>query len=104
MNQNLDAKTAYLTLSRYQVVDLREPHEWAEGILPGALRLPLSKLSGLAPLYLKRDQPVLLYCRSGNRSQEGLQTLMRLGYAKVWQLEGGVQAWSELGIPCASHV
>ncbi|WP_299426364.1 rhodanese-like domain-containing protein [uncultured Meiothermus sp.] len=104
MNRNLDTKTAYQTLSRYQVVDVREPHEWAEGMLPGALRLPLSALASLAPLYLEREQPVLVYCRSGNRSQEGLQTLQRLGHNKVWQLEGGLMAWCEAGIPCASHV
>lgn len=101
---NLNVKTAYHTLERYQVVDIREPEEWADGVLPGALRLPLFKLASLAPLYLERDQPVLLYCRSGNRSQEGLKTLQSLGYPKVWHLEGGIKAWCEAGIPCASPV
>lgn len=54
---------------------MREPEEWAEGILPGALRLPLGTLETLAPLHLERERPVLLYCRSGNRSQEALKTL-----------------------------
>lgn len=101
---NLDPKTAYQTLDRYQVVDVREPEEWCEGVLPGALRLPLSKLSGLAAQYLERDRPVLLYCRSGNRSQEARETLLRLGHPKVWHLEGGLKAWCEAGIPCDSPV
>ncbi|RDI95107.1 rhodanese-like domain-containing protein [Meiothermus sp. QL-1] len=101
---NLNVKEAYQTLERYQVVDVREPHEWAEGVLPGALRLPLSKLERLAPLYLERERPVLLYCRSGNRSQEALKTLQNLGHKKVWQLEGGLKAWREAGLPCASPV
>lgn len=76
MNQtNLDPKTAYQTLDRYQLVDLREPQEWREGLLPDAPRLPLSKLSGLAAQYLERDKPLLLYCRSGNRSQEAREPL-----------------------------
>jgi rhodanese-related sulfurtransferase len=85
-------------------VDVREPEEWAEGILPGALRLPLGTLETLAPLHLERERPVLLYCRSGNRSQEALKTLQRLGYRKLWHLEGGIKAWREAGIPCASPV
>jgi rhodanese-related sulfurtransferase len=101
---NLSVKTAYQTLERFQVVDVREPQEWAEGLLPGALRLPLSRLEALAPLYLEREQPVLLYCRSGNRSQEARQILQNLGHPKVWQLEGGLKAWCEAGIPCASPV
>jgi rhodanese-related sulfurtransferase len=101
---NLDVRVAYQTLERYRVVDIREPHEWAEGVLPGAIRLPLSKLEKLAPLYLEREAPTLLYCRSGNRSQEALKTLQKLGYKRVWQLEGGIKAWREAGIPCASPV
>lgn len=101
---NLSVKTAYQTLERFQVVDVREPQEWAEGLLPGALRLPLSRLEALAPLYLEREQPVLLYCRSGNRSQEARQILQNLGHPKVWQLEGGLKAWCEAGIPCTSPV
>ncbi|WP_027876867.1 rhodanese-like domain-containing protein [Meiothermus cerbereus] len=101
---NLSVKTAYQTLERFQVVDIREPQEWAEGLLPGALRLPLSRLEALAPLYLEREQPVLLYCRSGNRSQEARQILQNLGHPKVWHLEGGLKAWCEAGIPCASPV
>lgn len=101
---NISAKVAYHTLERFQVVDVREPEEWAEGVLPGALRLSLSKLETLAPLYLEREQPVLLYCRSGNRSQEALQKLQRLGHPKVWHLEGGIKAWCEAGIPCSSPI
>ncbi|MER3479679.1 MAG: rhodanese-like domain-containing protein [Meiothermus sp.] len=93
---NLSVKTAYHQLERFQVVDVREPEEWAEGLLPGALRLPLSRLEALAPLYLERDKPVLLYCRSGNRSQEALKKLQNLGHPQVWHLEGG--------LPCTSPV
>ncbi|RIH91519.1 putative adenylyltransferase/sulfurtransferase MoeZ [Meiothermus granaticius NBRC 107808] len=101
---HLDVRTAYHTLQRYQVVDVREPQEWVEGVLPGALRIPLAKLEALAPLYLERERPVLLYCRSGNRSQEGLETLQSLGHAQAWHLEGGIKAWCEAGIPCTSPV
>ncbi|AWR87959.1 MULTISPECIES: rhodanese-like domain-containing protein [Meiothermus] len=104
MTRNLDPKTAYRTLERYRVVDVREPEEWAEGVLPGALRLPLGTLGALAPLRLEREEPVLLYCRSGNRSQEALKTLLALGYRKVWHLEGGIKAWRETGIPCANPI
>lgn len=104
MTRSLDPKAAYRTLERYQMVDVREPEEWAEGVLPGALRLPLGTLGALAPLRLEPEEPVLLYCRSGNRSQEALKTLLALGYRKVWHLEGGLKAWCEAGIPCASPV
>ncbi|WP_041657766.1 rhodanese-like domain-containing protein [Marinithermus hydrothermalis] len=100
MPRALDPHTAYHLLDRFQIVDVREPEEWAEGVLPEALRLPLSHLEALAPLRVARERPVLLYCRSGNRSREAAQTLARLGHRQVWHLEGGLTAWRAAGLPC----
>ena len=83
-------------------MDVREPKKWAQGLLPGALRLPLSRLKAL-PLYLEREQPVPL-CRSSNRSREARQIPQNLGRPKVWHLEGGLKTWYEADIPCASAV
>ena len=102
MPRSLDPHTAYRLLDRFQIVDVREPEEWAEGVLPGALRLPLARLAALAPLCVERERPVLLYCRSGNRSQEAAQTLARLGHPQVWHLEGGLTAWRAAGLPCTT--
>lgn len=74
-----------------QIVDVRDPHEWAFGTLPDAERISLSalphRMNGL-----DRDRPVLLVCRSGARSNQAAHTLARAGFARVANLAGGMVA------------
>lgn len=80
-----------------QVVDVREPHEQSAGALaqylPAAypvLEIPLSKLAdALINQQLQPSQPLLLVCRSGNRSLMACKVLGRLGFSQVYNLRGG---------------
>ncbi|KKO46833.1 cysteine desulfurase [Arsukibacterium ikkense] len=83
---------------RLQVIDVREPHEQTAGPLQaylpastGVLEVPLSKLcDALLRKQLHPAQPLLLVCRSGNRSLLACKVLRRFGFATVYNLSGGM--------------
>ena len=79
-------------------VDVREEDEWAAGHIDGAHHLPLSKLLDgrvtPADLGLKKDQEIILYCRSGQRSLHAGHVLIGHGYGKVYNLTGGILGWN----------
>ncbi len=80
-------------------IDVRDPHEFREAHIPGALSFPLSEL-GLHLAELKRSAPVVLSCRSGARSMTAAKTLQYLGVIeKPINLSGGILRWTELGLP-----
>jgi sulfur-carrier protein adenylyltransferase/sulfurtransferase len=81
------------------VVDVREPEEWAAGHIPGAKHVPKSylesRIEGAAP---DRDQHLILYCASGNRSAWATRTLVDdLGYGHVESMTGGFTLWKDRG-------
>ncbi|BAU47000.1 sulfurtransferase [Sulfurifustis variabilis] len=82
------------------VVDVCEPNEYAAGHIPGALSVPLSGFEKhLKPLEKHRKKPVVVACRSGNRSLRGAVTLRKQGFEKVYSLAGGLVAWQRDNLP-----
>jgi rhodanese-related sulfurtransferase len=85
------------------VIDVRTPEEFAEGHLDGALLVDLSsptfadEVAQLDPL-----QPYLVYCRSGNRSGQAVDAMQGLGFEQLWDMDGGVIAWTSAGLPLVS--
>jgi adenylyltransferase/sulfurtransferase len=74
------------------LVDVREPHELAISHIEGAINLPLGLLAArLAELDSARE--IVLFCKSGNRSQRALELLLAAGFRNAWNLEGGINAW-----------
>ena len=63
------------------VLDVRQPEEWDEIHIPGATLIPLDQLETRLS-EVPQDQPVLVYCRSGNRSEEGRDILLAAGIEK----------------------
>ncbi len=82
------------------VVDVREPWEYQEGHLPGAVNIPLSRLPEKLS-ELPQDRPILLVCNSGNRSGVAADFLVQQGFPgeRVYNLEGGTYAWIGAGLP-----
>jgi molybdopterin/thiamine biosynthesis adenylyltransferase/rhodanese-related sulfurtransferase len=81
------------------IVDVREPEEWGAGHIPGAVHVPKSyfesRIEGTVP---NRDQHVVLYCASGNRSAWAARTLIEdLGYEHVESMTGGFTLWKDRG-------
>jgi sulfur-carrier protein adenylyltransferase/sulfurtransferase len=87
-------------LSGVPLIDLREAHEQALGMPEGAVPLPRSQLeSDPAGVIAASDAEVMLICASGRRSGECAGLLASLGYSRVAQVEGGMQAWRAAGLP-----
>lgn len=80
------------------ILDVREPHEWSTGHLPGALHIPLGALDGRIE-ELTRDRAVVTYCASGMRSIDASYVLKRNGWDDVQSLAGGIHAWTRAGNP-----
>lgn len=80
------------------MLDVREPFEWAEYHMPGAVLIPLGELPNRLSEVL-RDRPIVVVCRSGNRSQAGRDILLRAGFAAVTSMDGGMRAWRNAGLP-----
>lgn len=86
------------------VLDVREPGEYDQGHLDGAVNIP----RGLLEFRITesedltgRDAPIVLYCRTGGRGALAAQTLQDMGYSNVVSIAGGYSAWQEAGMPVA---
>ena len=78
------------------VVDVRDPEEFAEGHIPGAINLPLENFaSGSGVLDKKKE--IVVYCNSGGRSYGAYRKLMKLGYKNIAQAI--FADWKEAGLP-----
>lgn len=83
-----------------QIIDVREPDEYVSGHLPESRNIPVSKLEERAGELDKfKDTPLIVVCQTGARSSGASKTLGKLGFAKVHNLEGGVNAWRAAGMP-----
>jgi rhodanese-related sulfurtransferase len=100
MSFRIGFQAIYQHLPDVQVLDVREPGEWAGelGRIPGAQLLPLGELRAQLRR-LSRDRPIVAVCRSGGRSAEASQILEAAGFARAANLSGGMIRWRGLGLP-----
>jgi len=68
-----------------QLIDVRSPAECDEGMLPGAINVPLSEIETDRDR-LDFDRTLLLYCRSGQRSEMARQQLSQMGHKDCWSI------------------
>jgi rhodanese-related sulfurtransferase len=87
------------------IIDVREPAEYSAGHVPGAVNIPRGVLEFEVdghpavnchqdPALSHRQQPVVLYCRSGGRSALAAQSLQQMGFSAPLSLAGGFNAWT----------
>ena len=102
-----NAELARLAIAGVPVIDIRTEGEWKEsGIVPGSKLITLfddkgrpdpdwlAKVKGVA----KPDQPVIIICRSGNRTKVASQMLsQQAGYQKVYNVKDGIRGWAKEG-------
>jgi rhodanese-related sulfurtransferase len=75
------------------VVDVRRQEEYDAGHIPGAILLPNESIGTEPPKELPdREQIILIYCRSGNRSKQAAQKLADMGYTNIYEF-GGINTW-----------
>lgn len=81
------------------ILDVRRAEEYAtEGHIAGSRLLPLHQLLHRHH-ELPTDRPIVCVCRSGNRSQVACEQLAALGFANLFNLEGGMLQWRQVGLP-----
>ena len=84
-----------LAAGEVELIDVRRAHEWEAGHIPGARRVEVNDLPAEAAR-LDRQKPVVLYCRSGSRSELAADGLSAGGF-DAQALAGGISAWAEQG-------
>ena len=100
--EHVDAQGAakLVETTKPTVIDVRTPKEFAEGHLKGAKNIDfLGDRFEESLAKLDRDKPYLVHCRSGRRSTASLKVFEKLGFKKIYHLDGGVNAWTKAGLP-----
>lgn len=93
-----DARDFIRAVPDLQLVDVREPDEFALSHIQYFSNRPLGQLDAWsAPL--NKEAPILLVCRSGNRSMKAAQQLVDRGFVQVFHLDGGMIDWVKAGYP-----
>ncbi|MFD1214213.1 rhodanese-like domain-containing protein [Arthrobacter sp. GCM10027362] len=93
----IDIHQAEARRTSAQVLDVRENFETAGGMIPGAVHIPLGEL-GARLAELDRTRPVIVVCRSGNRSARAADALNGAGFTAE-TMAGGMTAWQQAGRP-----
>ena len=80
--------------SDYLILDVRTREEYEQGHIPGAVCVPNESIgSGELSALPRKDQLILVYCRSGNRSKQAAQKLADAGYTNIVEF-GGILSWT----------
>ncbi len=82
----------------FDLVDVREPDEWAQGHMPGARHVPLGQLMREPARHLRHDR-VIFVCGHGVRSLTAAHVAANRGFEKVFSLDGGIVGWHSAGFP-----
>ena len=79
--------------SNYMILDVRTPEEFADQHIPDAINIPNETIgTEEIPELPDKEQLILVYCRSGNRSKQASDKLVKLGYANIVEF-GGINDW-----------
>jgi rhodanese-related sulfurtransferase len=81
------------------LVDVREPGEFGAGHILGARNVPLARIEASGDLAKRKDKPVIVYCEGGERAAKAAAALRKLGFSRVVNLNGGLPAWQQAGLP-----
>ena len=81
-----------------KLIDVREQMEWNQGRLPNATLVPLNALLSRPTQHLKEDN-IIFYCAEGLRSAVACEMAAAVGFEKLYNLEGGINAWAAKGLP-----
>jgi rhodanese-related sulfurtransferase len=99
----VDALNELLAEEEIFMVDVRQPDEYAEGFIEGAVNIPLRELAQNLAALPAQDQDVVVICGSGFRSAIGMTVLQMLGYENAMSMVGGMQAWTAAELPVVTE-
>lgn len=100
--KQVNANQAVQVLNRdnVTVIDVRGSSELSNGVIKGAKTIPVTDISKhLTQLEKNKDNPFLVYCGSGNRSGHVCNVLTKNGFSDVYNLTGGLMAWTSENLP-----
>ena len=81
-----------------QLIDVRTPEEFEEGHIANALNIDFFSDNFVKDMEnLDKEKPVVLYCKSGNRSNKSVQKLKDSGFSKIYDVDGGITEWKSKG-------
>lgn len=83
------------------ILDVRQPEEWEAAHIPESTLIPLGELSSRIS-EIPSGQTIVVVCRSGNRSAQGRDILLKAGIAPVTSMAGGMNSWTLKGYPTVS--
>jgi rhodanese-related sulfurtransferase len=94
-----DPRELYEKRGQVQILDVREPYEWEAGHIEGSVHVPLAQvMGGQERGQLDPERPVVIVCKSGNRSELAALMLQARGF-EAENFEGGTEAWVAAGLP-----
>ncbi len=97
---NVNQAVQVLNRDNVTVIDVRGDNEVRNGVIKGAKIIPLTDISKHLPALEKnKNNPFLVYCGSGNRSGHVCNILTQNGFSDVYNLTGGIMAWTSENLP-----
>ncbi|MBI5450291.1 MAG: rhodanese-like domain-containing protein [Gammaproteobacteria bacterium] len=82
------------------VLDVREQDEFSSGHIIHARHVPVAQLTErVSELDAFRQQPVVVYCRTGQRAARAAALLKKQGFSEIYKLNGGIMSWQGAGLP-----
>ena len=97
---NVSQAVQILNRDNVTVIDVRTDNEIRNGVIKGAKAIPLADISKhLVSLEKNKNNPFLVYCGSGNRSGSVCSALTKNGFNEVYNLTGGIMAWTSENLP-----
>ena len=98
--ENVNVEEFTQRIENAQIVDVRTPAEWNEGIVEGAIMNDIYEDDFEKQLEkLDKEKPVAVYCKVGGRSGQAMGKMNKLGFKEVYNLDGGMDAWKSAGKP-----
>jgi rhodanese-related sulfurtransferase len=95
-----DVKNKFQRGEQFILVDVREDNEWAAGHLPHAMHMGRGVIERDIEQRIPDTQTeIILYCGGGFRSALAADNLQKMGYTKVYSMDGGFRGWREAGLP-----
>lgn len=99
--RDITPAAAYGARGRARLIDVRESGELAlDGYIPGVEHVPLATVEASARAW-DRSAPLVVICRSGNRSGRAAGALAAMGFGDVMNMAGGMLAYAAAGLPIA---
>ena len=95
-NLSVDEVAQVMSQTEVVVVDVREDWEFNSGHIPDAVLIPVAEIADRVD-EIPTDVPVVLVCRSGNRSSQAYRYLKQQGFENIHNMLGGMLDWSESG-------